>query len=80
MIDGSFSKDWVTATLMRKCLVLRVDEVSATMTGIDEWEGEAEETGKYKIKVYMSCLEAFSTADLRKKNPKFDYSLNALIR
>jgi hypothetical protein len=49
-------------------------------TGIDEWAGEIEETGSYKIKVYMSCLEAFSTADLQKKKPRFEYSLNAVIR
>jgi hypothetical protein len=49
-------------------------------TGIDEWEGKVEETGNYKIKIRMSCLEAFSTADLQKKKPKFGYSLNALIR
>lgn len=48
--------------------------------GIDEWKGETEETGNYKIKVYMSCLEAFSTADLQKKKPKFGYSLNVLFR
>lgn len=49
-------------------------------TGIDEWEGKIEETGNYKIKIYMSCLEAFSTADLQKKEPTFGYSLKALIR
>ncbi|HYJ87473.1 MAG TPA: hypothetical protein VEW46_15540 [Pyrinomonadaceae bacterium] len=49
-------------------------------TGIDEWEGEIAESGNYKIKVYMSCLEAFSTADLRRKKPRFGYSLNAQIR
>ena len=49
-------------------------------TGIDEWEGEIEETGNYKIKIYMSCLEAFTTADLRKKKPMFRYSLGILIK
>lgn len=49
-------------------------------TGIDEWEGEIQQTANYKIRIYMSCLEAFSTADLRKLRPKFAYSLTALIK
>ena len=49
-------------------------------TGIDEWEGEIEETGSYKIKIYMSCLEAFTLAELQKKKPKFAYSLEIIIR
>ncbi len=48
--------------------------------GIDEWEGEIEETGNHKIKIYMSCLEAFTPADLQKKKPKFKYSLKILIK
>ena len=49
-------------------------------TGIDEWEGRIEETGNYKIKIYMSCLESFTTADLQKKKPRFGYSLEILIK
>jgi len=43
--------------------------------GIDNWKGRIEKTGNYKIKVLMSCLGSYSTADLRKKKPRFKYSL-----
>jgi hypothetical protein len=43
--------------------------------GIDAWEGEIEETGSYKIKVFMSCLEAFTTDEVRRKKPSFNYTL-----
>lgn len=48
--------------------------------GIDSWDGEIEQTGNYKIKVLMGCLEAFTTADLQKKKPKFKYSLGIQIK
>lgn len=43
--------------------------------GINRWEGEIRKTGNHRIKVYMDCLEAFSTATLQQKKPKFRYSL-----
>lgn len=48
--------------------------------GIDDWAGIIEENGDYKIKVYMNCLEGFSTADLRKKKPTFNYSLAVQLK
>jgi hypothetical protein len=47
--------------------------------GISEWKGGIEETGNYKIKIFMSCPEAFSTADLQRKKPKFEYLLEILM-
>jgi len=43
--------------------------------GINNWEGEIKETGYYKIKAVMSCLESFTTNELQKKKPTFKYSL-----
>jgi hypothetical protein len=51
-----------------------------TPDGIERWEGVAEEAGDYKIKVYMNCLEGFTTADLRKKKPTFNYSLTVQLK
>lgn len=48
--------------------------------GIDHWEGEIKATGNYQIKVYMGCLEGFTTADLRKKKPAFKYSLQIQVK
>lgn len=48
--------------------------------GIERWEGVIEEAGDYKIKVYMNCLEGFTTADLRKKRPTFNYSLAVQLK
>lgn len=45
--------------------------------GINKWKGEIKTTGNYKIKIYMSCLEAFTTADLQRKKPNFRYLLQA---
>lgn len=50
------------------------------MVGIDEWDGEVEKTGGYKIKVYMSCLEGFTAGELRKKKPTFKYTLDVRIK
>jgi len=42
----------------------------------DDWYGEIEKTGNYKIKVSMGCLVGgVSDSDLRKKKPAFKYSL-----
>jgi hypothetical protein len=46
------------------------------MVGIDDWQGEVEKTGAYKIKVAMSCLEGFTAGELRRKKPIFKYSLD----
>jgi hypothetical protein len=51
-----------------------------TPDGIERWEGVIEEGGDYKIKVYMNCLEGFTTADLRKKKPTFNYSLTVRLK
>lgn len=51
-----------------------------TPDGIDTWEGVIKEAGDYKIKVYMNCLEGFTTADLRKKKPTFNYSLAVRLK
>ena len=50
------------------------------MVGIDEWEGEVEKTGGYKIKVYMSCLEGFTAGELRRKKPTFKYTLDVRMK
>jgi hypothetical protein len=50
------------------------------MVGIDEWEGEVEKTGRYKIKVAMSCVEGFTASQLRKKKPAFKYSLHVRLK
>lgn len=46
-----------------------------SMVGIDEWQGEIEAAGNYKLKIYMSGLEGFTTQELRRKKPVFKYSL-----
>lgn len=51
-----------------------------TPDGITDWEGVIEEAGDYKIKVYMNCLEGFTTADLRRKKPTFNYSLAVRVK
>jgi hypothetical protein len=51
-----------------------------TPDGIDKWEGKIEEAGDYKIKVYMNCLEGYTTADLRRKKPAFNYSLAVQLK
>jgi hypothetical protein len=43
--------------------------------GIDNWNGQIEDAGLYKIKVYMGCLEAYSAGDLTKKKPAFRYKM-----
>lgn len=48
--------------------------------GIDNWEGEIKATGNYKIKVAMNCIEAFTPNELRKKMPKFTYSLKVQMK
>lgn len=50
------------------------------MVGIDDWDGEVEKTGGYKIKVYMSCLEGFTAGELRKKKPVFNYTLDVRVK
>lgn len=54
--------------------------IGDSMVGIDEWEGEIEKTGNYKIKVAMHCIEGFTTSQLRKKKPTFKYSLNVQMK
>jgi hypothetical protein len=49
--------------------------IGDSMVGIDAWQGEVEKTGNYKIKVVLSCIEGFTTADLRKKKPIIKYAL-----
>ena len=49
--------------------------IGDSMVGIDVWAGEVEKTGDYKIKVALSCLEGFTTAELRKKKPIIKYAL-----
>lgn len=39
------------------------------------WDGWIDRTGYHKLKIFMSCPEAFTVADLQKKKPKFDYAL-----
>lgn len=51
-----------------------------TPDGITEWEGAIEKAGDYKIKVYMNCLEGYTTADLRRKKPTFNYSLAVRLK
>jgi hypothetical protein len=43
-------------------------------------EGFVERSGNYKLKIFTSCPEAFTTADLQRKKPKFDYTLNISLR
>ena len=50
------------------------------MVGIDVWDGEVQKTGGYKIKVYMSCLEGFTAAELRKKKLTFNYTLDVRMK
>jgi len=50
------------------------------MVGINEWQGEVEKTGDYKIKVAMSCVEGFTAGQLRKKKPTFKYSLDVRMK
>lgn len=54
--------------------------IGDSMTGIDEWDGEIEKTGNYKIKVAMSCIEGFTASQLRKKQPTFNYTLQAQMK
>lgn len=54
--------------------------IGDSMVGIDEWEGEVEKTGGYKIKVAMSCIEGFTAGQLRKKKPTFKYSLDVRMK
>jgi hypothetical protein len=54
--------------------------IGDSMTGIDEWKGEVEKTGNYKIKVAMSCIEGFTASQLRKKKPSFNYSLHVQMK
>lgn len=49
--------------------------IGDSMHGIDSWKGEIKKRDTYKIKVYMDCLEGFTNEDLRKKKPKFKYTL-----
>lgn len=49
--------------------------IGDSMVGIDEWDGEIENTGNYKIKVAMICIEEFTASQLRKKKPTFNYLL-----
>ena len=49
--------------------------IGDSMVGIDEWQGEIERSGNYKIKVYMSGIENFTAGELRKKKPNFKYLL-----
>jgi ribosomal protein L21E len=48
--------------------------------GINSWEGEIKEAGNYKIKVAMSCIEAFSATAVRKKKPAFNYTLEVRLK
>jgi hypothetical protein len=41
--------------------------------GIDRWLGEIKESGLYKIRVSMQCVESFTNAELLRKTPKFKY-------
>jgi hypothetical protein len=54
--------------------------IGDSMVGIDEWQGEVEKTGVYKIKVAMSCIEGFTASQLRKKKPTFKYSLSVQMK
>jgi hypothetical protein len=49
--------------------------IGDSMHGIDSWKGEIKKRDTYKIKVYMDCLDGFTTEDLQKKKPKFKYTL-----
>lgn len=46
--------------------------------GIESWEGDIRQTGNYKIKVAMGCIESFTTKEVQKKKPKFRYTLQIL--
>jgi hypothetical protein len=48
--------------------------------GINAWTGTVERTGNHTVKVFMSCVEAYSSADLLAKKPKFYYSLRVSAR
>ena len=50
------------------------------MVGIDQWKGEVEKTGNYKIKVSFKCLEGFTESELRKKKPALSYALNVQLK
>ena len=49
-------------------------------TGIDAWEGKLAAIGTYRIKMRMSCLEAFTTDDILRAKPKFHYTLKVATR
>lgn len=48
--------------------------------GINSWTGPIEKTANHTIKVFMSCVETYSSADLLAKKPKFYYSLRVSAR
>jgi hypothetical protein len=50
------------------------------MVGIDQWRGEVEKTGNYKIKVSFKCIEGFTDNELRKKKPALNYALNVQMK
>jgi hypothetical protein len=54
--------------------------IGDSMTGIDDWKGEIEKTGNYKIKVALSCIEGFTASQLRKKKPTLNYSLQVQVK
>lgn len=51
-----------------------------SMVGIDEGRSVTEVAGNYKIKLYMSGLEGFTTKELRRKKPVFKYSLKVELK
>lgn len=50
------------------------------MVGIDQWKGEVEKTGNYKLKVSFKCIEGFTENQLRKKKPSLNYTLNVQMK
>ena len=54
--------------------------IGDSMVGIDIWEDQIKAAGNYKIKVYMSGLEGFTTKELLRKKPMFKYLLAIQIK
>jgi hypothetical protein len=48
--------------------------------GADSWKGKITKTGRYRIKVFMDCIEITQDDDLQKYKPKFRYSLEILLK
>lgn len=50
-------------------------KIGDSPAGVDDWTGYVDHAGRYKLKIEMGCLEAFTAKQLAAKKPGFTYTL-----